>query len=101
MSVNLSPLQLKDPNFFNLVEKILRETKLDPQWLELEITEKAILANTELAHKVLQNLRQLGIHLSMDDFGTGYSCINHLPKFPFGTLKIAPHIPHFGLSHKK
>ncbi|MGK7884811.1 MAG: EAL domain-containing protein [Crocosphaera sp.] len=89
MSVNLSPLQLKDPNFFNLVESILRETKLDPQWLELEITEKAILANTELAHKVLQNLRQLGIHLSMDDFGTGYSCINHLPKFPFGTLKIA------------
>ena len=89
MSVNLSPLQLKDTNFINLVESILGETKLAPQWLELEITEKAILANTEIAHQVLQNLRQLGIHLSMDDFGTGYSCLNHLPKFPFGTLKIA------------
>ena len=89
MSVNLSPLQLKDTNFINLVESILGETKLAPQWLELEITDKAILANTEIAHQVLQNLRQLGIHLSMDDFGTGYSCLNHLPKFPFGTLKIA------------
>ena len=89
MSVNLSPLQLKDTNFINLVESILGETKLAPQWLELEITEKAILANTEIAHQVLQNLRQLGIHLSMDDFGTGYSCLNHLPKFPFSTLKIA------------
>ncbi|MDJ0729085.1 MAG: EAL domain-containing protein [Crocosphaera sp.] len=89
MSVNLSPLQLKDPNFINVVKQILRETKLAPHWLELEITEKAILANSELAHQVLQDLRQLGVHLSMDDFGTGYSCINHLPKFPFGTLKIA------------
>ncbi|ACB52135.1 hypothetical protein cce_2787 [Crocosphaera subtropica ATCC 51142] len=89
MSVNLSPLQLKDPNFINIVKQILRETKLEPHWLELEITEKAILANSELAYQVLQDLRQLGVHLSMDDFGTGYSCINHLPKFPFGTLKIA------------
>ncbi|CCQ49897.1 GGDEF [Crocosphaera watsonii WH 8502] len=87
MSVNLSPLQLKDTNFINLVESILGETKLAPQWLELEITEKAILANTEIAHQVLQNLRQLGIHLSMDDFGTGYSCLNHLPKFPLWHLK--------------
>ncbi|MDJ0598869.1 MAG: EAL domain-containing protein [Crocosphaera sp.] len=89
MSVNLSPLQLKDPNFVNRVKQILKETQLAPHWLELEITEKAILANSELAHQVLQDLRQLGVHLSMDDFGTGYSCINHLPQFPFGTLKIA------------
>ena len=89
MSVNLSPLQLKDPNFVQIVKQILEETKLDPHWLELEITEKALLANSELAHQVLQDLRQLGVHLSMDDFGSGYSCLNHLPKFPFGTLKIA------------
>ncbi|MDJ0843508.1 EAL domain-containing protein [Crocosphaera sp.] len=89
MSVNLSPLQLKDPNFVNIVKQILQETKLSPHWLELEITEKALLTNSELAHQVLQDLRQLGVHLSMDDFGTGYSCLNHLPKFPFGTLKIA------------
>ncbi len=89
MSVNLSPLQLKDPNFVTVVKQILQETKLDSHWLELEITEKALLANSELAHQVLQELRQLGVHLSMDDFGTGYSCMNHLPKFPFGTLKIS------------
>ena len=89
MSVNLSPLQLKDPNFVEVVKQILRETKLAPNWLELEITEKALLANSELAHQVLQDLKKLGVHLSMDDFGTGYSCLNHLPNFPFGTLKIA------------
>lgn len=89
MSVNLSPLQLKDPNFVNTVKQVLQETKLDPHWLELEITEKAILANSELAYQVLQDLRKLGVHLSMDDFGIGYSCLNHLPKFPFSTLKIA------------
>ncbi|MDJ0659720.1 MAG: EAL domain-containing protein [Crocosphaera sp.] len=89
MSVNLSPLQLKDPNFVNVVKEVLQETKLAAHWLELEITEKALLTNSGLAHQVLQNLKQLGVHLSMDDFGTGYSCINHLPQFPFGTLKIA------------
>lgn len=89
VSVNLSPLQLKDPNFVNTVRQILQEIKLDPCWLELEITEKALLTNSELAYQVLQDLKQLGVHLSMDDFGTGYSCINHLPKFPFGTLKIS------------
>ncbi|EAZ90016.1 EAL domain-containing protein [Crocosphaera chwakensis] len=89
ISVNLSPLQIKDPNFVNIIKQILQETRLDSHWLELEITEKAILANSELSHQVLQALRQLGVHLSMDDFGTGYSCLNHLSKFPFSTLKIS------------
>jgi diguanylate cyclase (GGDEF)-like protein len=89
MSVNISPLQLKDPKFIEIIKQVLRATKLAPHWLELEVTEKAILTNLETVHKVLHELRQLGVHLSMDDFGTGYSCLNHLPKFPFGTLKIA------------
>ncbi|MEA5509602.1 EAL domain-containing protein [Crocosphaera sp. UHCC 0190] len=89
ISVNLSPRQLEHPNFVKMVEQILGETKLSPHWLELEITEKLLLNNPEIAHQVLHDLRELGVHLSMDDFGSGYSCLNHLPKFPFGTLKIA------------
>ncbi len=89
MSVNLSSLQLKDPNFITMVEQVLQETKLAPHWLELEITEKAIFGNLDIIHQVLHDLRKLGVHLSMDDFGTGYSCLNHLPKFPFETLKIS------------
>ncbi|MEA5537380.1 EAL domain-containing protein [Crocosphaera sp. XPORK-15E] len=89
ISVNLSPRQLEDPNFIKMVKQVLGETKLAPHWLELEITEKFLLNNPAMAHQVLHDLRELGVYLSMDDFGSGYSCLNHLPKFPFGTLKIA------------
>ena len=89
VSVNLSPLQLQDPNFVPMVEQVLTETKLDPYWLELEMTEQVILNDSELTHQVLEKLQQLGVHLCLDDFGIGYSCLTHLPNFPFGTLKIA------------
>ncbi|MDJ0511201.1 MAG: EAL domain-containing protein [Crocosphaera sp.] len=89
VSVNLSPLQLKDPNFVTIIERVLRETKLAPCWLELEITEKVILNDLELTHQVLDKLQRLGINLCLDDFGIGYSCLTHLPNFPFRTLKIA------------
>lgn len=89
VSVNLSPLQLQDPNFVPMVEQVLTETKLDPYWLELEMTEQVILNDSALTHKVLEKLQQLGVHLCLDDFGIGYSCLTHLPSFPFGTLKIA------------
>lgn len=89
MSVNLSPQQLENPNLVSIVKQVLEETNLAPHWLELELTEKALLANPDTVHQTLQNLQKLGIHLSMDDFGSGYSCLNNLAKFTFATLKIA------------
>ncbi|GBF79788.1 EAL domain-containing protein [Aphanothece sacrum] len=89
ISVNLSPQQLINPDCVNMIAQILKETELEPRWLELEITEKALLLNPAKAQEVLLELRKMGIHLSMDDFGIGYSCLNHLNDFPFETIKIS------------
>ncbi|MEA5510577.1 EAL domain-containing protein [Crocosphaera sp. UHCC 0190] len=89
ISVNLSAYQLESPSLGKIVKKVLKETRLEPQWLEFEITEEAILSNPEMAHQALLDLKQIGVHLSLDDFGSGYSSLSYLSKFPFGTLKIA------------
>ncbi|HAC63758.1 MAG TPA: diguanylate cyclase [Cyanothece sp. UBA12306] len=89
ISVNLSPEQLQDPNFAKVVFQVLEETALAPELLELEITEKAILANPKIVSKTLTNLKELGINLCLDDFGNGYSSLNHLANFPFNTMKIS------------
>ncbi len=89
ISVNLSPSQLKDPNFQDIVKDVLKETRISPNCLELEITEKAILAEPEIVHQTLLNLKQLGVYLSLDDFGSGYSSLSYLSQLPFETLKIA------------
>ncbi|MEL4897824.1 EAL domain-containing protein [Crocosphaera sp. Alani8] len=89
ISVNLSTQQLQQPNLIEIVKNTLERVGLEPQWLELEVTESMLMKNISLANKTLQKLRGMGVYISMDDFGTGYSCINHLPKFPFTTLKVA------------
>ena len=89
LSVNLSPLQLENPNFVTMVKQVLAETNLSPCWLGLEITEKALLPNPEKVQPILEELSQLEVHLSMDDFGSGYSCLNHLPNLPFDSVKIS------------
>ncbi|EAZ87955.1 putative bifunctional diguanylate cyclase/phosphodiesterase [Crocosphaera chwakensis] len=89
ISINLSPFQLQDPNFKDMVKQILEQSELPPTCLELEITEEAILAHPEMTHQTLVNLKQLGVYLSLDDFGSGYSCLNYLSRLPFGTVKIA------------
>ncbi len=88
VSVNLSPRQFQQPNLVSMVARVLRETGLEPQFLELEITETNIIENLENARLVLENLQQMGVYLSMDDFGTGYSSLGYLKQFPFHTLKI-------------
>src|SRR5262249_55541844 len=70
------------------VARILRETELPPNCLELEITETIAMQNADFTIVVLRDLKAMGVHIAMDDFGTGYSSLNYLKKFPIDTLKI-------------
>ena len=88
ISVNLSAQQLQQPNLIETVENTLESVGLDPKWLELEVTESMLMKNITIAKKTLQELREMGVYISMDDFGTGYSSLGYLKKFPFDTLKI-------------
>jgi diguanylate cyclase (GGDEF)-like protein/PAS domain S-box-containing protein len=88
ISVNLSVKQFSQPDLVEKVVSILKETKLDPKTLKLEITESAVMENVEDATDLLTRLRALGLQISMDDFGTGYSSLSHLRRFPIDTLKI-------------
>lgn len=88
IGVNLSPQQFQQSNLSDLVQRTLRQTKLAPQWLELEITETTIMQDVDFARQTLQALKDMGVHVSMDDFGTGYSSLSYLKQFPFHTLKI-------------
>jgi diguanylate cyclase (GGDEF)-like protein len=89
MSVNLSPRQLQHPDLVTMIGQVLDETGLDPRWLDIEITEAALMQDLELAGKVLREIEQLGVRITMDDFGIGCSSLGYLQQFPFHTLKIA------------
>jgi diguanylate cyclase (GGDEF)-like protein len=88
VAVNLSALQLAHPELVSLVATALRDTGLEPKYLEIEITESSVMANVEYSIGVLRELKALGVHLSVDDFGTGYSSLAYLKKFPIDVLKI-------------
>jgi EAL domain-containing protein (putative c-di-GMP-specific phosphodiesterase class I) len=88
ISVNLSVRQFAQPDLIEQIDRILAETQLEGSRLKLEITESAIMGNTELATSVLQRLRERQIQLSIDDFGTGYSSLSYLHRFPLDNLKI-------------
>jgi diguanylate cyclase (GGDEF)-like protein len=88
LSVNVSAHQLMAPKFVDMVEEILTETESDPNLLTLEITEGALLRDTQRAHVVLDGLKQLGLLLALDDFGTGYSSLSYLKRFPVDIIKI-------------
>jgi diguanylate cyclase (GGDEF)-like protein len=82
IGVNVSPKQLRNPQLVSTVSRVLKESNLDPQYLELEITETMFIGDTDAALETLQKLKSLGVRLSVDDFGTGYaglSCLTHLP----------------------
>jgi diguanylate cyclase (GGDEF)-like protein len=88
VAVNLSPLQFKQHELERLVFNALSSSGLAPSRLELEITESALLENTEATLATLHRLRQLGVRISMDDFGIGYSSLSNLRSFPFNKIKI-------------
>jgi EAL domain-containing protein (putative c-di-GMP-specific phosphodiesterase class I) len=87
-SVNLSPRQLLDAELDETVAAVLSETGLPASALTLEITETAMMRDTEGAIRNLLALRALGVKLAVDDFGTGYSSLAHLQRFPIDVLKI-------------
>lgn len=88
IAVNVSPRQFRDGNFTNTVDQVLTDTQLDPQFLELEITERLILDNSIETSGIFKHLDEKGVKLSIDDFGTGYSALGYLKSYPFDTLKI-------------
>lgn len=88
IAVNLSMKQLEKGNFVETVQKIISETGIDPNCLELEITESVIMKRTDYVISTLEGLRNLGIKLSIDDFGTGYSSLSYLSNLPVQKLKI-------------
>jgi diguanylate cyclase (GGDEF)-like protein len=88
VSVNLSPRQLARGDIVELVQRILAETGLAAQYLELEITESVMATDVEKSFAMLTQLRAIGVKISLDDFGTGYSSLSYLKRFPVDTLKI-------------
>jgi diguanylate cyclase (GGDEF)-like protein len=88
IAVNLSPVQFRSGRLVKTVVSALAASGIDPTRLELEITEGALLENTEAVLQSLRALRTLGVRISMDDFGTGYSSLSYLQKFPFDKIKI-------------
>lgn len=88
VAVNLSPLHFKTEGILNFVSDTLKETGLDAQYLELEITEGMVMQDSEKVIETLTDLNQLGVKVSIDDFGTGYSSLSYLKKFPVDKLKI-------------
>lgn len=88
LSVNFSARQFQQATFISTVAQILKETNLDPRWLELELTESSIMKQPEQAIEKLHELKLMGIKVAIDDFGTGYSSLNYLKRFPIDTLKI-------------
>lgn len=88
VSVNISGKHLSNFSLIDDVKKALRESKLAPSSLKLEITESAAMENAVETIQILTSLKQLGVQLSIDDFGTGYSSLSYLHRLPVDTLKI-------------
>ena len=88
VAVNLSTRQLRDPELKSMIQKVMDETGILPDCLELELTESMIMQDSQSAIRCLQDLKSLGLKISVDDFGTGYSSLSYLKDFPVDTLKI-------------
>jgi len=88
MSINISILQLQQPDFANKVLEVLEQNNLRPESLELEITESVLIQYIDKVAENIAVLKKIGIKITLDDFGTGYSSLNYLTQLPISTLKI-------------
>jgi EAL domain-containing protein (putative c-di-GMP-specific phosphodiesterase class I) len=84
----VSPLQFQDLNFVDMVRTVLQETDIDSKWLEIEVTESALVKREIETLEKLEQLKALGIKISIDDFGVGYSSLERLKRMPVDVLKI-------------
>jgi EAL domain-containing protein (putative c-di-GMP-specific phosphodiesterase class I) len=88
VSVNLSPSQFRGSGLIHSVRRALEEARLEPQYLEVELTESAVMSDPEESIAILEQLSAMGILVSVDDFGTGYSSMSYLRRLPIDKLKI-------------
>jgi diguanylate cyclase (GGDEF)-like protein len=88
MAVNISVVQLRQACFAKMVKALLAETGMQPQLLELEVTESVLIHSFEKVVNMLGELRQIGVRISLDDFGAGYSWLSYLKRLPLDTLKL-------------
>jgi diguanylate cyclase len=88
IAVNLSPVDFRRGDIPGMILSILLETGLNPQRLEIEITEGVLIEDFERAISILRKIKSLGVRIAMDDFGTGYSSLSYLQSFPFDKIKI-------------
>src|SRR6202034_3989074 len=88
VAVNVSALQFQQTDFLETVATALADTALDPCYLELELTESLLMANTADAVEKVAAIRNLGVGVAIDDFGTGYSSLAYLRRLPIDRLKI-------------
>jgi diguanylate cyclase (GGDEF)-like protein/PAS domain S-box-containing protein len=88
VAVNVSPRQLRNPDFMEMVLEIVKETGINPNCLELELTESSMADDPEHTFSVFSQLRQQGIRIAIDDFGTGYSSLSYLARYPVDVVKI-------------
>ena len=100
LSVNVSALQI-NKDFCSVVAKTLKRYGFPAQQLELEITESALIANTELTIEYLQDWKRLGVRIAVDDFGTGYSSLNYLSRLPIDRLKLDQSLVHMMTQNSK
>ena len=88
MGVNISGNKINFKQLVTHISSVLSETGLDPSYLEIELTERVMMENTEEARRALLQLKEMGIAIAIDDFGTGYSSLGQLKDFPIDTLKV-------------
>lgn len=88
MAVNVSAIEFRQKDFLQSIREVLEETRLEPNWLELEITEGVLMQDVDSNLSILHELKGLGVRLAIDDFGTGYSSLSYLRYFPVDVLKI-------------
>lgn len=88
VAINLSPEQFGNPKLIDYMEKLLRTTELDPSCITFELTESAVMSDSDHTLQMLKAIKNLGFALSIDDFGTGYSSLSYLARFPIDELKI-------------
>jgi len=88
MSVNVSPVQIQQKDFIEVLKKVIRDTDIDPHSLVLEITENVVIESTYMLERTIEFIHEIGAKIALDDFGTGYASLTYLRQLPFDNLKI-------------